>query len=152
MSTKASQITAVPIVSSTVGSGADQRKHQSSASLAFVRGIHRWIPRTKSHLRGKCFHLMTSSWVRFLQPTCIILWETNMTKSQTYKPDTTYMNTMFHNFTKILVVSVVIHHYILVKIELIFCQLSGYFYCRNLQLFDVLWLVAIIWLASKDAY
>ena len=30
-------------------SGTDQRKHQSSASLAFVRGIHRdrWIPRTK---------------------------------------------------------------------------------------------------------
>ena len=30
-------------------SGADQRKHQSSASLAFVRGIlrDRWIPRTK---------------------------------------------------------------------------------------------------------
>ena len=29
------------IVYSTVYSGADQRKHQSSASLAFVRGIHR---------------------------------------------------------------------------------------------------------------
>ena len=29
------------IVFSTVYSGADQRKHQSSASLAFVRGIHR---------------------------------------------------------------------------------------------------------------
>ena len=29
-------------VYSTVNSGADQRKHQSSASLAFVRGIHRW--------------------------------------------------------------------------------------------------------------
>ena len=31
----------VSIVCSTVGSGADQRKHQSSASLAFVWGIHR---------------------------------------------------------------------------------------------------------------
>ena len=29
-------------VYSTVYSGADQRKHQSSASLAFVRGMHRW--------------------------------------------------------------------------------------------------------------
>ena len=37
----ASQITSLPIVYSTVYSGADQRKHQSSASLAFVRGIHR---------------------------------------------------------------------------------------------------------------
>ena len=27
---------------STVYSGADQRKHQSSASLTFLRGIHRW--------------------------------------------------------------------------------------------------------------
>ena len=42
MSTKTSQITGVPIVCSTVASGADQRKHQSSASLTFVRGIHRW--------------------------------------------------------------------------------------------------------------
>ena len=36
------QITSLTIVYSTVYSGADQRKHQSSASLAFVRGIHRW--------------------------------------------------------------------------------------------------------------
>ena len=37
----ASQITSLAIVYSTVYSGQDQRKHQSSASLAFVRGIHR---------------------------------------------------------------------------------------------------------------
>ena len=37
----ASQITGVSIVCSAVCSGADQRKHQSSASLAFVKGIHR---------------------------------------------------------------------------------------------------------------
>ena len=36
-----SQITSLAIVYSTVYSGADQRKPQSSASLAFVRGIHR---------------------------------------------------------------------------------------------------------------
>ena len=41
MSTMSSQITGVSIVCSMVCSGADQRKHQSSASLAFVRGIHR---------------------------------------------------------------------------------------------------------------
>ena len=41
MGTMASQITSLIIVYSTVYSGADQRKHQSSASLAFVRGIHR---------------------------------------------------------------------------------------------------------------
>ena len=37
----ASQITGVSIVCSVVCSGADQRKHQSSSSLAFVGGIHR---------------------------------------------------------------------------------------------------------------
>ena len=41
MNTTASQITGLKIVYSTVYSGTDQRKHQSSASLAFVRGIHR---------------------------------------------------------------------------------------------------------------
>ena len=41
MSTMASQITSPTIVYSTVYSDPDQRKHQSSASLAFVRGIHR---------------------------------------------------------------------------------------------------------------
>ena len=41
MGTIASQITSLTIVYSTVYSGADQSKHQSSASLAFVRGIHR---------------------------------------------------------------------------------------------------------------
>ena len=38
----ASQTTAVSIVYWAVCSGADQRKHRSSASLAVVRGIHRW--------------------------------------------------------------------------------------------------------------
>ena len=41
MGSIASQITSLTIVYSTVYSDADQRKHQSSASLAFVRGIHR---------------------------------------------------------------------------------------------------------------
>ena len=63
ISTLAYQITNLPIVYSTVYSGADQRKRQSSASLAFVRGIYRdrWFTRTKDHKRRKCFHLMTSS-------------------------------------------------------------------------------------------
>ena len=58
-----SQITSVSVVCWTVYSGADQRLHQSSASLAFVRGIHRWPvnSRTKGQSRWKCFHLMTLS-------------------------------------------------------------------------------------------
>ena len=64
MSAMASQITSLTIVYPNVYSGADQRKHQSSASLAFVRGIHRW-PVNFSHkgpVTRKCFHFMTSSW------------------------------------------------------------------------------------------
>ena len=36
------RLTSRTIVYSTIFSGTDQRKHQSSASLAFVRGIRRW--------------------------------------------------------------------------------------------------------------
>ena len=42
MGMMASQITSLMIVYSTIYSGTDQREHQSSMSLAFVRGIHRW--------------------------------------------------------------------------------------------------------------
>ena len=42
MGTVASQITSLAIVYSAVYSDADQRKHQSSTSLAFVPGINRW--------------------------------------------------------------------------------------------------------------
>ena len=68
MTSIASQITSLTVVYSIFYSDADQRKHQSSASLAFVWGIHRdrWIPRTKGQLRGKCFHLMTSSWYSYV--------------------------------------------------------------------------------------
>ena len=60
----ASQITSLTIAYSTVYSDADQRKHQSSASLAFVRRI----PRTNGQYREKCFHLMTSSWYFHTSP------------------------------------------------------------------------------------
>ena len=78
MSSIASHITSLTVVYSPVYSDADQRKHQSSASLAFVWGIHRdrWITRIKGQLRGKCFQLMTSScdictWFAFY---CVNVW------------------------------------------------------------------------------
>ena len=48
MGTIASQITSLTIVYSTVYSGADQRKPESSTLLAFVQEFtgDRWIPRT----------------------------------------------------------------------------------------------------------
>ena len=42
MSAMASENASLMIVYSAVYSGVDERKHQSSALLAFVRGIHRW--------------------------------------------------------------------------------------------------------------
>ena len=48
MGAMASQITSLTIVNSTDYSGADQSKHQSFASLAFVRGIH-WSPGNSPH-------------------------------------------------------------------------------------------------------
>ena len=59
MTTMASQITTLTVVYSTVYSDADQRQHQ--------------IPHTKGQLRGKCFHLMTSSWSPTLSTfVCVI--------------------------------------------------------------------------------
>ena len=74
-------ITSLTIVYSTVYLDADQRKHQSFAPLAFVWGIHRdrWIPRTKGQLRGKCFHLMTSSCYKHM---CRWFWQNVSMMSQ----------------------------------------------------------------------
>ena len=65
MGAMASQITSLAIVYSTDYSGADQRKHQSSASLAFVRGIHRW-PVNSPH-KWPVTRKMMSSWIIFHQ-------------------------------------------------------------------------------------
>ena len=59
----ASQITSPTFVYSSVYSDADQGKHQSSASLAFVREIHQ-LPVNSPHkwpITREFFHLMTSS-------------------------------------------------------------------------------------------
>ena len=73
----ASHMTNVSIVSTTVCSGADQRKHQSSAPLAFVRGIHQWpvVSLTKGQQRGNYSHLMTSLWICIWLVLCgVLLW------------------------------------------------------------------------------
>ena len=77
MSAMAFQITSLTIVYLIVSSGADQRKHQSSASLDFVQGIHRGpvnSPR-KWPVTRKMFPLMTSSWTLPPQPLWWKLWE-----------------------------------------------------------------------------
>ena len=59
MRAMASQITGVWSVYSTVCSGADQRKHQSSASLAFVRGNHRWSVNSPQQMASNAEHIFT---------------------------------------------------------------------------------------------
>ena len=56
MGTMATQITSLTIVFSTIYSGT-YKKHQSSASLALVRGIHRWPVNSphKGPVTGKMF-------------------------------------------------------------------------------------------------
>ena len=78
MSAITSQITGVSIVYPFVCSGADQRKHESSASLAFVSGIHR--SPVNSHHKGPVtrkmfpFHdFMKLSWPWLLMP-CVGSW------------------------------------------------------------------------------
>ena len=77
MSAMASQITSLTIVYSIAYSSADQRKHQSSASLTFVRGIHWWPvnsphkgPVTRKMLPSHIFCLKSEIW--------IILWWKNI--------------------------------------------------------------------------
>ena len=62
MSAMASQTTGVLIVYSIVCSSVDQRKHQRSASLAFVRGIHRG-PVNSPH-KGRVTRKMLPFWWR----------------------------------------------------------------------------------------
>ena len=63
MGAMAFQITRLTIVYSTVYWGADQRKHQSSASLALREKFtsDRWIPAQRAIIAWIRFHLMTSS-------------------------------------------------------------------------------------------
>ena len=76
MGVMASQITSLTIVYWTLYSGADQRKHQFTGDW--------WIPRTKGQQRGKCFHLMTSSW-RNSWDLHKFLWENRHIESTLYK-------------------------------------------------------------------
>ena len=75
MSPMASQITSLAIVYSTVYSGTDQRKYQSSASLAFVRGIHRSSVNSphKGPVTRKTFPFddVIMTWFAFC---CVMLW------------------------------------------------------------------------------
>ena len=71
MSAMASPIISLTIVNSTVYSSTDERKYRSPASLAFVRGIHRWTVNSphKGPVTRKLFPfddvIMKKEWVEF---------------------------------------------------------------------------------------
>ena len=74
------------MICSTVCSGTDQRKHQSSASLAFVRGIHRWP--VNSHHKGPVTQKMFSfdDVVMIIHmDSCIVWW--NVFASKQFSPN-----------------------------------------------------------------
>ena len=74
MNVMSSLITSLTIVYSIVYSGADQRKHQSSASLAFVRGIHRW-PVNSPHKGPENVSIWWRRHDFFIIYLCQIWWE-----------------------------------------------------------------------------
>ena len=68
----ASQITSLTIVYSTVNWDADKKKNIKAPRHWPLCGEFtgdRWILRANGQLRGKCFHLMTSSW---FSNTCLL--------------------------------------------------------------------------------
>ena len=76
MGANASQITSLTIVYSTVYSGPDQRKHQSSASLAFVWRIHRG-PVNSPHkwpVTRKMFRFDDVIMITVCHVCCALLW------------------------------------------------------------------------------
>ena len=84
MGVMASQITSLTLVYSTVDSGADQRKHKSSASLAFVRGICRWsvncphkwpVTRKMFPFDDVIMHSMKGRFMGSMSDYQLILWE-----------------------------------------------------------------------------
>ena len=74
----ASQITSISVVYWTIYSGSDQRKNQSSASLAFVWGIHRWPVNSphKGPVTRKMFPFDDVIMINSIHPTMFHRWIT----------------------------------------------------------------------------
>ena len=83
-----SQITSLMIVYSTVHSGTYERKHQSSASLAYGHGIHRWLVNSphKCQLTRKMFPfddvIISINGLPSYQP--VLRWHTQIPKGPFY--------------------------------------------------------------------
>ena len=95
MGVMASQITSLTYAYSAVYSGADQRKHQSSASLACVRGIHRWPVNTphKEPVTRKMFPF--DDVIIFTHLLLIVILVTGIISMITHPPPNVYCH--YHN-------------------------------------------------------
>ena len=73
----ASQITRLKSIYSSFCSRADQRKHQSSTSLAFVMEIHRWPVNSphKGPVMRKMFPFDDVFMCRIIQGVSMVLWQ-----------------------------------------------------------------------------
>ena len=77
-------------VYSTACSGADQRKHESSTALAFVRGIHRWSVNSphKGPVTRKMFPFYDVIMIELLCPWIFLQNNANGTRRWTISVDT----------------------------------------------------------------
>ena len=90
MSAMASQIISVSIACSAVCSGTDQRKHQSSASLAFVKGINYTI----------IFHIISDSWFMILSPSSLHWRHNDHGGVSNHQPHGCLLNRLFRRRSK----------------------------------------------------
>ena len=145
MSAIVSQITNLTIVFSTVYSGADQRKHQNSASLACVWGIHRWPVNSpqKGPVTRKMFpfddviiflYLLLHMHCRYHPGNMAFHSNTNVSQSTCVSPNSRiqYIPRNMHRVFALLCFVVVIHW-------LIFPYPSGllHWHCGNLTIAPV---------------
>ena len=93
MSAMAPQITGVSIVYSTVCSGANQKKtHQSSALLAFVRGLHRWPAPRASYVENVDVTMLREAG----HSTVFVRPQQNNTKKKSYWSSSVISTNIYH--------------------------------------------------------
>ena len=160
----ASQITSLTIVHSTFYSDADQRKHKISASLVFVRGIHPGplnSPHKWPEKRGKCFHLMTSSWKsiyswcpKWCPTTTVFLGTTGMwyTKS----PSNYYKEIISFLMSKLSIAFCLQHQNMMYKYHLNYHTEVIFSWCRNNCSRVVgnirIWYKNMLWITRQKSY
>ena len=115
MGAMTSQITSLTIVYSTVYSDVDQRKHHSSASMAFVRGIHRW-PVNSTHkgpVTGKMFSfddviIVCSSPTNYLNPG----WAITFHQKDFHNPNISIKGSAYQNLVYKMSAFLLRHQYV----------------------------------------